>query len=100
MRQRQEFDAHHQALVSKREALQQAMGQSAALETYCMRVRDRLQSFSQEERQLAFDAMALKFRWIPGEPLRMEASIPVDGIVSQPAPWPPTPAGLPTSWRA
>jgi site-specific DNA recombinase len=100
MRQRLEFDAHHQALVSKREALQQAMGQSAALETYCMRVRDRLQSFSLEERQLAFDALALQVRWIPGEPLRMEASIPVDGIVSQPAPWPPTPAGLPTSWRA
>jgi Recombinase zinc beta ribbon domain len=84
---RQTLEGERQEVCSKRNALQQARGQTEALETYCMRVRDRLTTFSVEEQQLPFDALAVTVRWMPGEPLRIEASIPLDGIASQPAHW-------------
>jgi site-specific DNA recombinase len=83
----QALEGERQSVCAKREALQQARGQTEALETYCARVRDRLTTFSVEEQQLAFDALAVMVRWMPGEPLHIEASIPLDGIVSQPARW-------------
>jgi site-specific DNA recombinase len=84
---RQQLEGHRQELCAKREALEQARGHTEALETYCSRVRDRLTTFSVEEQRLAFDALAETVRWMPGDPLHIEASIPLDGIVSQPARW-------------
>jgi hypothetical protein len=81
---RHTLEAEQQTQLSKREALEYAKAQTEALVDYCARVRDRLDTFSLAERQIAFDALAFKVRWFPGEPLRIEASIPFDEIVSQP----------------
>jgi hypothetical protein len=96
---RQQLETERQGLLSKRETLQQTMGQTDALETHCARVRDRLTTFSIEEQQVAFDALALKVCWIPSEPLQIDASIPLDGIVSHAAPRLQVHAGSPISWR-
>jgi hypothetical protein len=57
---RQSVEAHRQELLGRRAALQQTMGQTAALVDYCARVRERLQTFSLEETHCAFDALALQ----------------------------------------
>jgi hypothetical protein len=44
---------------------------------YCQRVRQTLQTFSLEEKQCAFDALAIHATFLRGSPLRIEARIPV-----------------------
>jgi len=64
--------------------VQQAVAQVATLVEYCGRVGEQLQTFSVAEKQQVFDALALQVRWTPGEPLRIEASIPLDTIAPTP----------------
>jgi len=51
---------------------------------YCGRVREHLKAFTFEEKRLAFEALDLQITWTPGEPLRIQACIPMDPILSTP----------------
>jgi hypothetical protein len=86
---RRQWERQRLECERRREAMQQVVHQVASLVDYCGRVRNRLRTFSPEEQQTAFDALALKVRWIPGEErdLRIEASIPLEAIAAQPSSW-------------
>ena len=71
------LQAQLQALEIKDQALQQQLDQADALIEYCRRVRENLKTFSVEEKQLAFDALALRVTFMPRSPLHIEAWIPV-----------------------
>jgi site-specific DNA recombinase len=83
-RRRRDLQAHFEDLETRRQIVQQAVAQVAMLVEYCGRVREQLQTFSVAEKQQVFDALALQVRWTPGEPLRIEVSIPLDTIAPTP----------------
>jgi prefoldin subunit 5 len=66
-----------QALDRRAEALRQQLTREDSLIDYCQRVRNRLKTFSLEEKQRAFDALALRVAFRPKALLRIEARIPV-----------------------
>jgi chromosome segregation ATPase len=86
---RQSWTYQREDLAQRREAALQAVDQVGALIDYCERVRNRLRTFSVDEQHVAFDALALKVYWTPGEEkdLRIEASIALESIASQPSRW-------------
>jgi site-specific DNA recombinase len=63
--------------ATKAQGLQEQLQQVGALMDYCQRVRQALQTFSLEEKQCAFDALAIRATFLRGSPLRIEARIPV-----------------------
>jgi site-specific DNA recombinase len=82
MTKRRSLEVHHQALLTRRAALQHTLGQADALVDYCARVRERLQTFSLEEQHCAFDALAMQATWLPNQPLRIQASLIVEASTS------------------
>jgi hypothetical protein len=84
---RREWERQRLECERRRETMHQVVHQVASLVDYCGRVRNRLRTFSPEEQQTAFNALALKVRWVPGEEkdFRIEASIPLESIASQPS---------------
>jgi site-specific DNA recombinase len=71
------LQAQFQELTTKEQSLQEHITHAEALIDYCQRVRNELQTFSQEEKQRAFDALAIRTTFIQGAPLHIEARIPV-----------------------
>jgi hypothetical protein len=84
---RAEVTTRRQELLDKQAGLRQTADRGEALITYCARVRERLDTFIVAEKQVVFDALALKISWTPGQPLRLDATIPLDGerIASSPS---------------
>jgi hypothetical protein len=78
--------ARRTEIEAKLKAISQAVGQVEALIGYCSRVYRRLETFNNAEKRMAFEALDIRVRWIPGEPLTIEGSIPVGTIVAIPAP--------------
>lgn len=93
------LEARRQELLPKQAGLRQTADQAEALTAYWARVRERLRTFTVAEKQLVFDALALTIFRTPGEPLHLEATIPLDedGIVSSPSQWKRKPS-LPSSF--
>jgi len=75
--QRAALQVQLQALDTKVEAPRQQLTQVDTLIDYCQRVCNRLKTFSLEEKQRAFDALALRVTFRPKALLRIEARIPV-----------------------
>jgi hypothetical protein len=69
-RQLEELDTREAVLVTQ-------LGQLDALISYCQHVRSTLQTFSLDERQLAFDALGLRVTYRQDEPLHIEVQLPV-----------------------
>lgn len=86
---RREWERQRRECEQRREAMQKAVDQVESLVEYCRQVRSQLGTFSLDEQQRAFDALALKVYWTPGEEkdVRLEASIPLDSNASQPGRW-------------
>jgi site-specific DNA recombinase len=78
---RRSLQAEHGRAQAKLEAIGCKVQQTKVLSDYCARVRQRLQTFNNAEKQAAFDALAIRVSWIPGQPLTIEGSIPVGEIV-------------------
>ncbi len=78
--------ARRTEIEAKLKATGQAVGQVEALIDYCSRVYQRLETFNNAEKRLALDALNIQVRWIPGEPLTLEGSIPVGTFVAIPPP--------------
>jgi site-specific DNA recombinase len=66
---------------------QELLQHGQSLIDYCGRVREHLRVFTLEEKRLAFEALDLKIAWTPGEPLRIQACIPIDPVMSIPSSW-------------
>lgn len=84
---RAEISTRQHSLLQQRQSLQmkldnigQAVGHVEALLGYCERVRQKLQTFEAAEKRLAFEALHVRVRWTPGEPLAIEGSIPLGEI--------------------
>jgi chromosome segregation ATPase len=78
---RQSLLAQHAASQARLDAIGQEVAQVGALIDYCARVRQRLQTFDSAEKRLAFRALDIRVTWTPGQPLTIEGSIPLTGIV-------------------
>jgi chromosome segregation ATPase len=81
---RQSLFKQQRELEEKLDSIGQAVEHVEALLGYCERVRQRLQTFSAEEKRLALEALNVQVRWTPGEPLHIEGSIPLGEIVPAP----------------
>jgi site-specific DNA recombinase len=64
---------------------QELLQHGQSLIDYWSRVREHLRAFTLEEKRLAFEALDLKIAWTPGEPLRIQACIPIDPTMSIPS---------------
>ncbi len=80
---RQSLQAEHAGRQAKLKAIGRDVEQTKLLSDYCARVRQRLQTFSNAEKQAAFDALGIRVSWIPGQPLTIEGSIPVAEIANR-----------------
>jgi site-specific DNA recombinase len=78
---RQSLLAHHAACQTQRESISQATGQVKKLIDYCVRVRQRLQTFDATEKGTAMEALDIRVHWTRGEPLGIQGCIPLDPIV-------------------
>jgi site-specific DNA recombinase len=84
---RAEIEARRQSLLAQQatcqarlEAIGQTVAHVGALIDYCAWVRQRLQTFDTAEKRLAFEALNVRVTWPPGEPFRIEGSIPLGPI--------------------
>ena len=78
---RQSLLTEHAACQRQLDAIGTAVQHVDALTDYCARVRQRLQTFAEAEKRIAFEALNIHVRWTPGDPLQMEGSIPIGHIV-------------------
>jgi site-specific DNA recombinase len=78
---------------TKLEAIGQAAERVESLFEYCARVRQELKTFTMAEKRRACEALDIAVQWVPGKPLAIQGSIPLDSIVTSPAGcrWPPAP---------
>lgn len=86
---RAEIGARRRSLLEQRQALE---GQPETIDhtgedvesliTYCERVRQQLQTFDDQEKRRAFDALNVRVTWTPGQSLTIEGRIPLGEIVS------------------
>jgi site-specific DNA recombinase len=81
---RQSLMKQQQELEERLDSIGRAVEHVEALLGYCERVRQRLQTFSPEEKRLALAALNVQVRWTPEEPLQIEGSIPLGEIVPVP----------------
>jgi site-specific DNA recombinase len=91
---RADIDGRRQSLLAEREACERrleavgaAVQQIQALIDYCQRVRQRLQRFDAAEKRLALDALDIRVTWLPGQPLDIQGSIPMNAIAPIPPGW-------------
>jgi hypothetical protein len=91
---RQSLQAHRGSLQAELDLIGQAVAHVEVLVDYCARVRQRLQTFDHAEKRVAFEALDIHVSWIPGQPLKIEGSIPIGEIVNNPATWYSWPARL------
>jgi site-specific DNA recombinase len=89
---RADIELRRQSLLTEHATCQRqldAIGEAAqhvdALTDYCTRVRQRLQTFDEAEKRIALTALDIHVRWTPGEPLKIEGSIPIGHIVDSAA---------------
>ncbi|MDQ3830499.1 MAG: hypothetical protein M3361_14595 [Candidatus Tectomicrobia bacterium] len=78
---RQSLLTEHAACQRQLEAIGVAVQHVEALTGYCERVRQRLQTFDHQEKRVALEALDIRISWIPGQPLVIQGSIPIGGIV-------------------
>jgi hypothetical protein len=97
---RQSLRTGHANAQAKLEAIGPMVQQTKALNDYCGRVRQRLQTFNNAEKRAAFDALGIRVSWIPGEPLRIKGSIPLGEIVNSPLCRPQYPGNAPSRQTA
>jgi site-specific DNA recombinase len=81
---RQSYLTEQAACQGKLDAIGQAVGQVEALTEYCRRVRQRLQTFDHAEKRVALEALDIRVTWVPGQPLRIDGSIPMGTIAPMP----------------
>jgi site-specific DNA recombinase len=88
---RAEIEGRRQSLLAEREACERrmeaigaAVQQVEALIDYCARVRAALQSFAAVEKRRAFDALDIRVTWTPGQPPKIQGTIPIDTIMPIP----------------
>jgi site-specific DNA recombinase len=84
---RQGLLAQQSACKGRQSETQELLQHGQTLIDYCARVREHLKALTSEEKRLAFDALNLKIAWTPGEPLRIQACIPIDPVMSIPFSW-------------
>jgi hypothetical protein len=56
-----------------------------ALTEYCARVHQGLTTFDHTQKRLALEALEIRVSWIPGRPLVIHGSIPLEAIVDSPS---------------
>jgi site-specific DNA recombinase len=81
---RQGLLTEHGALQAQFDAIGLAVQQVDALTEYCARVCERLQTFNHAEKRFALEALNIRVKWTPGQPLAIEGSIPLGEIVPMP----------------
>jgi hypothetical protein len=82
---RQGLLAQQAACKGRQSEAQELLQHGQTLIDYCTRVREHFKAFTFAEKRLAFDALDLKIAWTPGEPLRIQACIPIDLVISIPS---------------
>jgi site-specific DNA recombinase len=82
---RAEIEARRQSLLGERQRLEsaiagidQAVNHVDTLLGYCERVKQALQTFDEAEKRLALAALDIRATWIPGQPLAIQGSIPLE----------------------
>lgn len=82
---RQGLLAQQQVCERRQSEAQELRQHGQTLIDHCSGVRQQLKAFTFEEKRLAFEALDLHITWTPGEPLRNQACIPRDPIMSTPS---------------
>jgi type I site-specific restriction endonuclease len=67
------------------EAMGQTSGHLESLISYCIYVRQCLQTFDEREKRLALEALDIRVTWTPNDPLTIQGSIPLSDIVPVPS---------------
>lgn len=78
---RQSILTEHAARQARLERIGAAVGQVETLIGYCARVRQALQTFDGAEKRHTLEALDIRVRWTPGQPLRIQGTIPLDEAV-------------------
>jgi hypothetical protein len=84
---RQSLQAEWDACQRQLDAIGAGVEQVDALTGYCARVRQRLQDFDMAEKRRAIEALDLRVRWSPAQPLVIQGSIPLESIADIPSRW-------------
>jgi hypothetical protein len=74
---RERLHAERATVQARLDAIGHLDSQAQALVAYCERVRQNLHTFTAAERRRALDALDVRVFWTPGEPLKIEATIPL-----------------------
>jgi site-specific DNA recombinase len=82
---RQSLQAERAACQRQLDAIGAAVEQVDALTGYCARVRQRLQAFDMAEKRGAIEALDIRVRWSPEQPLVIQGSIPLESIADIPS---------------
>jgi site-specific DNA recombinase len=84
--QRARGEAQRQAVEARLAGLARGRVPVATLVDYCVRVRQRLTTFSVEEQRRTLQALDIRVTWTPGQPLAITGRIPLGAIVHG-TPW-------------
>jgi hypothetical protein len=82
---RHRLQVQHAGLRVEMEAIGQTSGHLESLISYCIHVRQCLQTFDEREKRLALEALDIRVTWTPHEPLTIQGSIPLSDIVPVPS---------------
>jgi site-specific DNA recombinase len=82
---RQSLLTDHAACQRQLDAIGEVVQHVEALTEYCERVRQRLQIFDHTEKRVALEALDIRVRWIPGQPLVIQGTIPFGTIADIPS---------------
>jgi hypothetical protein len=79
---RQSLLEQRQQLLTNPDDIGKAMEYVESLIGYCERVGQKLQTFEAAEKRLAFEALNVRVRWTPGQPLAIGGTISLGEIAS------------------
>ncbi len=82
---RQQLNDQQTTLQGELEAIGGTVDQVEALVRYCAQVHQRLQTFDEEEKRLALEALGIRVTWTPDQPLAVQGSIPISYIMPVPS---------------
>jgi hypothetical protein len=77
VQRRQSLAARRAELQSSLESIVHHVAKVETLIDCCERVRRRLQTFDEAEKRLALDALDVRVAYMPGQPLNVQARIPL-----------------------
>ena len=79
---KQRLLAQQEAVETARQSAQQSQAKTRDILTYCLHVKERLHTLDMPYKRQALEALDIRVTGAPGEPIRIDGSIPMDITLS------------------